>query len=363
MEVPVARPAIGQEEIEAVTRVMESGMLASGAVVTEFEERFAEYCGTGHAVAVNSGTAALHVALFAAGVGPGDEVIVPSFSFIATATCVSMSGAVPVFADVDGRTFNIDPDTVADLITPRTAAVIGVHLFGQPFDAGALQEICEEHGLLLIEDAAQAHGAEYRGRKTGSIGDLGCFSFYPTKNMTTGEGGMITTDDASAAEKIRRIINHGRSGQYLHTTFGYNYRMTNIGAAIGLAQLGKLDAFNETRIRNAHYLDGHLAGTGLVTPFRAEGVKHVYHQYVVRVTDEFPLARPALMDYLEEHGIGSAVHYPLPIHRQPIYQAAAGDAVCPVSTLLSGEVLSLPVHPSLTRRDLEYLCTTVKEVV
>ncbi|MDD3857593.1 MAG: DegT/DnrJ/EryC1/StrS family aminotransferase [Methanoculleus sp.] len=360
MKIPVARPLVGEEEIEAVADVMRSGMLAQGSVVTEFESRFADYCGAAHAVGVNSGTAALHAALLAAGVGPGDSVIVPAFTFFATASAVSMCGATPLFADVDPETFNIDPDSVAALIRPETRAVIGVHLFGQPFDVAAVREVCDDHNLILIEDAAQAHGAEYHGKRAGSLADLGCFSFYPTKNMTTSEGGMVTTDDDTLAEQVRLLINHGQSKKYLHSVIGYNYRMTNIDAAIGLVQLGRLEGFNRRRIHNARYLDRHLAGTGLVTPYVAPDVRHVYHQYVVKVPDGYALSRDAFMGALADKGIGTAVHYPIPVNRQPVYENT--HASCPVSDELAASVVSLPVHPSVTDEELAYICDMVREL-
>lgn len=360
MKIPIAQPLVGEEGARAVADVLRSGMLAQGSVVTEFEDRFAEYCGVSHAVGVNSGTAALHAALLAAGIGPGDSVIVPAFTFFATASCVSMCGATPLFADVDPRTFNIDPDSVSSLIGPKTRAIIAVDLFGQPFDLRALRALCDDHDLVLIEDAAQAHGAEYHGRRAGSLGDLSCFSFYPTKNMTTGEGGMVTTDDDTLAERVRLLINHGQSQKYLHSVVGYNYRMTNIAAAIGLVQLGRVEEFNERRIKNARYLDSHLAGTGLATPYTAPGVRHVYHQYVVKVPGDYPLSRDALMSALADAGVGTAVHYPIPINRQPVYESASNRASCPVSDDLAASVLSLPVHPAVSDEDLEFICDTVR---
>jgi len=362
MKIPVARPLVGEEEIAAVADVMRSGMLAQGSVVTEFESRFADYCGATHAIGVNSGTAALHAALLAAGVGPGDSVVVPAFTFFATASSVSMCGATPLFADVDPRTFNIDPDSVGALIRPDTRAVVGVHLFGQPFDVSALRALCDDHNLVLIEDAAQAHGAEYHGKRAGSLADLACFSFYPTKNMTTGEGGMVTTDDDHLAGRVRLLINHGQSQKYLHSAVGYNYRMTNIAAAIGLVQLGRLEGFNERRIKNARYLDRHLAGTGLTTPCVAPGVRHVYHQYVVKLPAGYPLTRDAFMDALAERGIGTAVHYPIPVNRQPVYENEGATASCPVSDDLAASVVSLPVHPAVTDEDLAYVCDAIREL-
>jgi perosamine synthetase len=358
VKIPVARPLVGEEEVEAVADVLRSGMLAQGSVVTEFESLFAEYCGAAHAIGVNSGTAALHAALLAAGVGPGDSVVVPAFTFFATASSVSMCGATPLFADVDPRTFNIDPGSAGALIQPDTRAVVGVHLFGQPFDVAAVRALCDDHNLVLIEDAAQAHGAEYHGKRAGSLADLACFSFYPTKNMTTGEGGMVTTDDDHLAERVRLLINHGQSQKYLHSAIGYNYRMTNIAAAIGLVQLGRVEGFNERRIENAHYLDRCLEGTGLVTPYTAPDVRHVYHQYVVKLPAGYPLTRDVFMSALGGKGIGTAVHYPIPVNRQPVYENE--HASCPVSDGLAASVVSLPVHPAVTDEELAYICDVVR---
>jgi perosamine synthetase len=360
--IPVARPAIGQEEISAVSDVLRSGMLASGERVAEFEQRFADLCGSNHAVATNNGTAALHAALLAAGIGPGDEVIVPAFTFFATASAVAMCGAKPVFADVDGMTFNISPQQVSERITGKTKAVIGVHLFGQPCDVEALQEICESKNLKFIEDAAQAHGAQYRNGRTGSFGHLGCFSFYATKNMITGEGGMVTTNDKKLSERLRLLINHGQSEKYLHTILGYNYRMTDIGAALGLVQLRKLEKFNLRRRKNAEFYNANLAAKGLVVPFVGPARNHVYHQYVVRLTDEFPLNRQSFMDLLKGKGIGTAIHYPIPLHRQPLFALDNDPDPCPVATALSGSVLSLPVHPLLDQKEVSYICDTINRV-
>lgn len=362
VQIPIARPVLGQEEISAVTEVLESGMLAAGERVEQFEKNFAEYCGTTHAVAINNGTAALHAALLAADIGYGDEVIVPAFSFIATASAVSMCGARPVFADVDATTYTINPDQVRERVTPKTRAVIGVHLFGQPFDIPAVQKVCEDHKLTLIEDAAQAHGALCNGDKTGGFGHFGCFSFYATKNMITGEGGMVTTSEKAYNERLRLIINHGQSEKYLHTRLGYNYRMTDIAAALGLVQLRKLDKFNIRRRKNAEYYNSHLSVKGLVTPVTAPGMHHVYHQYVVRLTPEFPLSRAEFIEYLTAKGIGCAVHYPIPIQRQPLYALANDTDSCPVSTQLSSSVLSLPVHPHLDSKELAYICDTINKV-
>jgi perosamine synthetase len=362
ISVPIAHPETGDEEIRAVTDVLRSGMLAGGPVVRQFEDEFAKFSKVRHAVATSNGTTALHAALASAGIKTGDEVIVPTFSFFATASCVSMCGATPVFVDVDARTFNINPECVAEAVTKKTKAVIGVHLFGQPFDIRPVQEICEDHSLALIEDAAQAHGAQYQGKPVGGFGKAGCFSFYPTKNMTTGEGGIITTNDDAYAATIRKFINHGQSEKYLHTMIGYNYRLTDIGGAIGCEQLKKLPAFNQQRIAHASYLDSHIAKKGLVIPHRMPDSTHVYHQYVLRITPEFSKNRAEFMAYLADHGIGSAIHYPIPIHRQPVYHELFPSVSCPVAERLCDEVLSLPVHPGVTEPMLEKICTTINGV-
>lgn len=359
--IPIAAPQLGEDEIAAAVAVMRSGMLAQGPVTAAFEEEFAAFTGTSHAVAVNSGTAALHAALKALGIGPGDEVIVPSFTFIATATAVSMCGAVPVFADIDPGTFTLDPAHAETLVSERTKAVIGVHLFGQPCNITAIDDLCRDRGLFFVEDCAQAHGARWNGRRVGQFGDAACFSFYPTKNMTTGEGGMVTTSDADLAARIRRIINHGRQEQYLHTELGYNYRMTDIAAAIGRVQLGRLETMNRRRQENARRYDKIVRTPGIVLPAQGEECFHVYHQYVVRVTGEYSISRDELAGHLLQRGIGTAVHYPTPLHRQPLY--ARGEvSACPVSDLCAATVLSLPVHPGIGAEECVYIADAINGV-
>jgi len=360
--ISIVKPSIDDQEIENVVRVLRSGMLASGKVVNNFENAFAEYVGTTHAVTTTSGTTALDIALKAINIKNGDEVIVPDFTFNATANAVLFQDAKPVFVDVDAETFCVDCTDVLEKISSKTRAIIGVHLFGHPFNLNAMQEICEDHNIFLIEDCAQAHGAEYKGGKIGSFGTVGCFSFYATKNMTTGEGGMVTTDDTEMDDKLRLLINHGQSHKYSHTSLGYNYRMTDIQAAIGVAQLSKLDEFNKKRIHNAEYLNNHL-NVPIKTPCKEKGIKHVYHQYVIKIEEDFSMDRDEFVRYLSDNGIGSAVHYPLPVHKQPLYQGLGYDQnQCPNATRLSEIVLSLPVHPSVTDDDLKHICNVINEV-
>ena len=358
--IPIAKPLIGQEEIRGVLDVLQSGTIAEGPRVREFEESFAEYVGTKHAVAVNSGTAALLVGLQARGIGPGDEVIVPPFTFIATANAVLFAGARPVFADVEPETFNIDPDDIKRKITGRTKGIIPVDLYGHPAPMDEIMAIARRHGLSVIEDACQAHGAAIGGRKCGSF-DLGCFSFYPTKNMTTSEGGMLTTDDGAVAEKARMLRSHGSRVRYYHELLGFNLRMTDICAAIGLAQLRKIDGYDEQRIANARLLTEKLQGIpGIVPPAVRAGCRHVFHQYTIRVTEAFGPSRDALAAQLAAAGIGTGVYYPVPIHKQQLYQDLGYAENHPVSERLAAEVLSLPVHPSVTPGEIAFIAEAIR---
>ena len=276
IKVPIAKPIIGEEEIENVVEVLKSGMIAQGPKVMEFEEKFANWIGAKYGIATNSGTSALHVALLACGIGEGDEVITTPFTFIASGNAIVYTGATPVFADIDLDTYTIDPDSIEDLITDKTKAILPVQLYGQAADMDKIREIAEKHDLKIIEDAAQAHGAEYNGEKVGTLGDMACFSFYPTKNMTTSEGGMITTNDEELAKKAQMFRAHGASERYHHDEIGYNFRMTDIAAAIGLAQLNVIDEFNNKRISNANYLNEQLKDVeGIVTPKSPDNYKHV----------------------------------------------------------------------------------------
>jgi perosamine synthetase len=352
--IPIARPMMGAEERQAVLDVLDSGMLAQGPRVKEFEEAFAQMCGTRFAVATSSGTTALHIALLAHGIGPGDEVITTPFTFIASSNSVLFTGARPVFTDINGDTFNLDPDLLEAAITPRTKAIMPVHLFGLCCDMDSIMAVAQKHGLTVIEDACQSHGATYKGKRAGSFG-TGAFSLYATKNITTGEGGMITTDDADFAEKCRVLRQHGMRRRYYHDELGYNFRMTDLQAAIGLAQIKKLDAFNRIRNHNARYLSSRLRG--VKTPVVPDGYGHVFHQYTIRVPAN---KREDLLGYLQEKGIGTGVFYPVPAHQQSFYQAELGYHVSmPRAEAAAAEVLSLPVHPGLTQQDLETIVEAV----
>ena len=353
---------IDEETIQAVSETLRSGQIAQGPRVEEFETAFAAYTGSKYGIAVNSGTAALHAALMAAGIGHGDEVITTSFSFIATANCCLFVGAKPVFADIDAKTFNISPSSIEAKITPRTRAVIIVDLYGQACDMDEITTLCQRHNLLLIEDACQAHGAEYKGKKAGSFG-IGCFSFYPTKNMTTSEGGMITTSDEDILRKSRLVRQHGQSQRYVHDVLGYNLRMTDIAAALGLCQLKKLDAANTQRIKNAEILTDAISRIkGLIPPYIAPNRNHVFHQYTIQVTPDYKYTRDELQQKLLAKGVNTIIYYPTPIHHQPSFKALGYHDNLTVTDALTQQVLSLPVHPGLTGSDLETIVKTLGDI-
>ncbi len=352
--IPAARPEIGEEERSTVDRVLQSGMLAQGPEVAAFEKEFAAVVDGRHCIAMNSGTSALHLAFLAGGIGPGDEVIVPSFSFAATANAVSLTGAKPVFVEVETNYFAIDPAAVEAAITPRTKAIMPVHLYGHPANMVALTAIAEKHDLLIFEDAAQAHAASVDGIPVGAWGIAGSFSFYPTKNMTSGEGGMITTASPELERQARMLRNQGMERRYENEVIGFNTRMTDIHAAIGRVQLRKLADWTAKRQQNAAFLNEHLSG--VVTPPTAPGAVHVYHQYTVRVVDH---DRDAFAEELGKRGVGSGVYYPTPIHRLPSFGL---ELDLPTTEQVAREVLSLPVYPSLTQQELETIVEVVNAV-
>ena len=349
--IPAAQPLIGAEERAAVDRVLRSGMLSQGPEVEAFEHEFSALVGGRHCVAVNSGTSALHLALLGMGIGAGDEVILPSFSFAASANAVRLAGADPVFVDIEPGSFCLDPAAVESAVGPRTAAIMPVHLYGHPASMGRIEALAADHGLAIIEDAAQAHAASLDGRKVGEFGLTACFSFYPTKNMTTGEGGLVVTPSSQIARTVRLLRNQGMEKRYANEIVGFNTRMTDIAAAIGRVQLTRLPGWTATRQRNARTLDETLRS--VVTPPVAEGAVHVYHQYTVRSQE-----RDQLQKHLAEHGVASGVYYPTPIHRLPSFHL---ELELPETERAAREVLSLPVHPALTAQDLETVANAVND--
>jgi perosamine synthetase len=352
--IPIAKPSITEAEKQAVLDVLESGMLAQGKRVAGLEERFAEVCETRYAVATSSGTTALHIALLAHEIGPGDEVITTPFTFIATVNTILYVGATPVLVDIDEETFNIDPALIEDAITPRTQAIVPVHLYGYPCDMDAIMDVAQRHDLLVVEDAAQAIGARYHGKPTGSFG-TGCFSLYATKNVVAGEGGMITTDDESLADRCRLLRSHGMRRRYHYESLGYNFRMSDLHAAIALAQMDRLEELTAKRRANAAYLSEHI--TSVVTPQVRDGYEHVWHQYTVRV--DGGRDRDAALQQLRDAGVGAGIYYPIPIHQHAYLHEVLGEPSLPVAERLSQEVISLPVHPSLSQAELEQIVEAV----
>jgi dTDP-4-amino-4,6-dideoxygalactose transaminase len=352
--IPGAKPLIGDEERAAVDRVMRSGMLAQGPEVAAFEAEFAAIVNGRHSIAVNSGTSALHLSLIAAGIGPGDEVIVPSFSFAATANAVHLTGATAVFADIEPDYFALDPAAVEAAITSRTKAIMPVHLYGHPANLPALSDLAKRHGVLLIEDAAQAHAASIDGVPVGAWGESASFSFYPTKNMTSGEGGMVTTASDEIARQLRLLRNQGMEQRYANEIIGFNTRMTDIHAAIGRVQLTKLSEWTVQRQRNAAFLSENIEG--VITPKTAPNAVHVFHQYTIRVEGH---DRDNFAAELAKRGVGNGVYYPTPIHRLPSFGL---NLDLPNTELAAKQVLSIPVHPSLSNQELETIAEAVSSV-
>lgn len=348
-----------KEEIDtAVLDAIESTQFILGPNVTAFEQETAAYLGAPFAVSCASGTDALHLAILAAGIGPGDEVITSPFTFIATAEAICYAGATPVFVDIDPKTFNMDPALVEAAITPRTKAIIPVHIFGQPADMAPISAICEKHNLLLIEDCAQSFGASVNGKMTGSIGKLGCFSFFPSKNLGCyGDGGLITCATAELAEELKVLRNHGSRVRYHHSVIGYNSRLDDIQAAILRVKLKRIDEFNTGRRRVAHLYSELLKDVAAV-PFEDRKGVHVYHQYTL-LTDK----RDAVMAKLSEQRIASAVYYPIPLHKQDVFAAAYAGVSLPVAEDVSSRCMSLPVYPEMPEESVRLVATTVRDAL
>jgi dTDP-4-amino-4,6-dideoxygalactose transaminase len=359
LDLPAQLAPIRGEIEAAIGTVLDSCEFTLGREVAAFEHEFACYCGTSHAVAVNTGTSALHLALLAVGVGHGDEVITVPFTFVATVAAICYTGAKPVFVDIDPHTFTMDPAALESAITPRTKAVLPVHLYGQPAEMETIRRVAAKHRLLVVEDAAQAHGAEYRGRRAGSLGDIACFSFYPGKNLgACGEGGMVVTEDARHAHKIRMLRDWGAERKYEHVLKGYNYRMEGIQGAVLRVKLRHLEAWNEARRAAAARYDLLLAGSGVCTPRAMQDRKHVYHIYAIRSP-----GRSAWQRALYERGIHTGIHYPNPVHLLPAYQDLGYRAgQFPESERAASEVLSLPVFPELTGLQSEQVCDALRRL-
>ncbi|MCD4782584.1 MAG: DegT/DnrJ/EryC1/StrS family aminotransferase [Candidatus Eremiobacteraeota bacterium] len=359
--IPIAKPIIDSAEKKRVMEVLDSGMLSIGKVVKEFEEAFARFTGARYAVATSSGTTALHMALLASGIKPGDKVLTTPFSFVATANSILYCNAVPVFCDVEEGTCNIDPDRIEEALKndEEIKALLIVHLYGQPCNMDRIMKLVQKYDLILVEDAAQAHGALYKGKHGGTFGNAGAFSFYPTKNMTTAEGGMIITDDEKVHQDLKLLREHGGAGDYDHIMLGYNYRMTNIEAAIGLVQLEKLTGFNNRRRENAAYYDSHLSNLDWLEILEKQtDCLHCYHQYTIRVKKD----RDRFVEYLKENGIGCKVYYPHTIPSLPLYKEKGYNGLpFPVSGKLCDEVVSIPVHPSVSDEDREKIVKVIKD--
>lgn len=357
--IPLADPRFEDGEIAAVRQVLEDGMVADGPEVRRFESEFADYVGTDNGVAAANGTVALHAAFEALGIGDGDRVVTTPLSFVASANAVRLAGAEPVFADIDPVTYNLDPEAARHAVRRADAdAVLVVHLYGLPAEMDAFQDLAADEDVHLVEDAAQAHGGAYRDQPVGSFGDAAAFSFYPTKNMTTGEGGMVLTDDAEVADRAASYVNHGRSaaGGYAHERLGSNYRMTSLAAAMGRVQLGQLPEWVRTRRANAARLNEAVDDApGIKPPVEPDGADHSYHQYTVRCKD-----RESLADHLSDAGVDTGVYYPTPIPRLGAYDGY--DADVPAADRATDEVLSLPVHPGLTDQDLDQIASAVRSV-
>ncbi len=360
--IPVAEPLLAGNELEYVTDCLKSGWISSlGKYVQDFEQGFAEYCGMRYGVATSNGTTAIHLLAATLNLGPGDEVIMPSLTFVATANAIRYTGATPVFVDSERQTWNIDPDTVVEAITPRTKAIFAVHLYGHPADMDALRSIADEHNLLLLEDAAEAHGACYKGQRVGGLSDAAIFSFYGNKIITTGEGGIIVTNNKEWADRSFFLENQGRysDNPYWHPEIAYNYRMTNVQAAIGLAQLEQIDNMLAIRRRNAGYYNRYLAEVpGLTLPPETDWATNVYWMYSVIVEDEFGMERDELRPKLHEAGIDTRPFF-YPVHTLPMYNTSQS---LPVAEDLGRRGINLPSGATLTLEQIDYICDTIRRI-
>lgn len=356
--IPISKPFIGNAEKLAVMEVLESGMLVQGPRTAKLEEKFASVCTTQYAIASSSGTTALHIALLAHEIGPGDEVITTPFTFMASVNAILYVGAKPIFVDIEEDTFNINPYLIEAAITKKTKAILPVHLYGYPCNMDAIMAVAREHGLAVIEDACQAVGAKFHDKTVGSFG-TGCFSLYATKNIMAGEGGMITTSDENIAKRCRMIRNHGMQRRYYHDMLGYNFRMSDLHAAIGLVQIERLNQFTQARKKNAEFLSSHLKN--VKTPQVRVGYEHVWHQFTIRV--EGGLDRDDAVKKLNDAGIGTGVFYPVPAYKQAhLIEAGYGGLNLPITERLVKEVISLPVHPQLSQDDLELIVEGVNNL-
>jgi len=365
--IPINAPQIGQEEIDAVVKVLKSGNLThglgAGPMVTEFEKAFAQFVKTKHAIGVNTGTAALHLAIAGADVKPGDEVILPSFTFVATAEVIVIAGAKPVFVDIDPETYNISPKEIEKVITKKTKAIMPVDLYGLSADVQPIREIADKHGLKIIEDAAQAHGAVYNGKPAGAFADVACWSFYASKNMTTGEGGMITTNNDEVAKRLRFMRSHGEKEKYTSLMLGHNYHMPEIQAAIGCVQLKKLPSFLTKRGKNAKKLTEKLGqAKDLQLPKEPKGYKHSWYLYTVRMKRAKKEQRDKAVEELKRKGIGAEVYYMNPVHLMPYYRSF-GKYRLPETEKAARQVFSLPVHPGVTAEQIDFIGKTVLHLV
>lgn len=366
--IPINLPKIGEEEVEAVVRVLRSGMLTSGLGagpnVVEFEKNFAAFAGVKHAIAVNTGTAALHASILAAGIGAGDEVILPAFTFVATAEAVVMAGAKPVFADIDPETYTLSPDAIKKALTKKTKAILPVDLYGLPADIAPIKEIAAKHNLIVIEDCAQSHGATYQGKPAGFFADLACWSLYAAKNIGTGEGGVVTTNNDDLAEKVRMVRTHGEKVKYTSLMLGTNYRMTEIQAAMGVVQLRRLPEFLAKRTQNAQTLSGLLGNVEKIKlPSQMNDRTSSWYLYTVRIREGTQTQRNKLVAEMHNKSIGAEAYYPTPVHQMPYYLETFGQFNLPETEKAANQVLSLPIHPSVIEEQIQYIAKTLIELL